>query len=140
VFRDLWLSYGKNYYVDDKPLRLFLAALKFQRDEDLVSLGAYVSTKMIEETYYVDHYAKPVLKRWSVRGEEINYVQISPSHLQTLYDLLKFGVVSKTVMGERDLLYHFVSGYLISDAGFFCTIILTEQTAYGHVYPGLGSA
>ncbi len=131
MFRDLWLSYGKNYYVDDKPLQLFLAALKFQGDEDLSSLGAYVSTKMIEEAYYVDHYAKPVLKRWSVRGEEINYVQVSPSHLQTLYDLLKFGVVSKTVTGERDLLYHFVSGYLISDAGFFCTITLTEQTAYG---------
>jgi acyl-CoA dehydrogenase len=40
-------------------------------------------------------------------------------------------VVSKTATGERDLLYHFVSGYLISDAGFFCTITLTEQTAYG---------
>ena len=131
MFRDLWLTYGKNYYVNDKPLQFFLGALKFQGDEDLSSLGAYVSTKMMEETYYVDHYAKPVLKRWSVRGEEINYVQVSPSHLQTLYDLFKFGVVSKTVMGERDLLYHFVSGYLISDAGFFCTITLTEQTAYG---------
>jgi acyl-CoA dehydrogenase len=86
---------------------------------------------MMEEAYYVDHYAKPVLKRWSVRGEEINYVQVSPSHLQTLYDLLKFGVVSKTLTGESDLMYHFVSGYLISDAGFFCTITLTEQTAYG---------
>jgi len=68
VIRDLWSSYGKNYYVDDKPLQLFLAALKFRGDEDLVLLGAYVSTKMIEEAYYVDHYAKPVLKRWSVRG------------------------------------------------------------------------
>jgi acyl-CoA dehydrogenase len=131
VFRDLWLSYGKNYYINDKPLQLFLDALKFQGDEDLSSLGAYVSTKMMEEAYYVDHYAKPVLKRWNVRGEEINYVQVSPSHLQTLYDLLKFGVVSKTLTGESDLMYHFVSGYLISDAGFFCTITLTEQTAYG---------
>ncbi|NAZ33390.1 MAG: acyl-CoA dehydrogenase [Pyrobaculum sp.] len=131
MFRDLWLSYGKNYYINDKPLQLFLDALKFQGDEDLSSLGAYVSTKMMEEAYYVDHYAKPVLKRWNVRGEEINYVQVSPSHLQTLYDLLKFGVVSKTLTGESDLMYHFVSGYLISDAGFFCTITLTEQTAYG---------
>jgi len=131
VFRDLWLSYGKNYYINDKPLQFFLDALKFQGGEDLSSLGAYVSTKMMEEAYYVDHYAKPVLKRWSVRGEEINYVQVSPSHLQTLYDLLKFGVVSKTLTGESDLMYHFVSGYLISDAGFFCTITLTEQTAYG---------
>jgi acyl-CoA dehydrogenase len=131
MFSNIWLSYGKNYYSGDEPLQLFLNALGFRGDADLSSLGAYVSTKMMEEAYYVDHYAKPVLKRWSVRGEEINYVQISPSHLQTLYDLLKFGVVSKTATGERDLLYHFVSGYLISDAGFFCTITLTEQTAYG---------
>ena len=136
MFRDLWLSYGKNYYINDKPLQFFLDALKFQGGEDLSSLGAYVSTKMMEEAYYVDHYAVPVLKRWSVRGEEINYVQVSPSHLQTLYDLLKFGVVSKTLTGESDLMYHFVSGYLISDAGFFCTITLTEQTAYGLVKYG----
>ncbi|MFZ8807164.1 MAG: acyl-CoA dehydrogenase family protein [Pyrobaculum sp.] len=131
MFSNVWLSYGKNYYSGDEPLQLFLNALGFRGDTDLTSLGAYVSTKMMEEAYYVDHYAKPVLKRWSVRGEEINYVQVSPSHLQTLYDLLKFGVVSKTLTGESDLMYHFVSGYLISDAGFFCTITLTEQTAYG---------
>jgi acyl-CoA dehydrogenase len=95
MFSNIWLSYGKNYYSGDKPLQLFLNALGFRGDADLTSLGAYVSTKMMEEAYYVDHYAKPVLKRWSVRGEEINYVQVSPSHLQTLYDLLKFGVVSK---------------------------------------------
>lgn len=131
MFSNVWLSYGKNYYSGDEPLQLFLNALGFRGDTDLTSLGAYVSTKMMEEAYYVDHYAKPVLKRWSVRGEEINYVQVSPSHLQTLYDLLKFGVVSKTLTGESDLMYHFVSGYVISDAGFFCTITLTEQTAYG---------
>jgi hypothetical protein len=84
MFRDLWLSYGKNYYVNDKPLQFFLDALKFQGDEDLSSLGAYVSTKMMEEAYYVDHYARPVLRRWSALGQEINYVQASPSHIQTL--------------------------------------------------------
>lgn len=131
MFNYLWLSTGKNYYRGDKPLQLFLSYLNFVGDSDLDALGGYVSTKMIEEAYYVDHYAKPVLKRWSVRGEEVNYVQVSPSHLQTIYDLLRFGVVSKTITRERDLLYHFVSGYLISDAGFFCTITVTEQTAYG---------
>ncbi|MEM4494099.1 MAG: acyl-CoA dehydrogenase, partial [Pyrobaculum sp.] len=131
MFNYLWLSTGKNYYRRDKPLQLFLSYLSFVGDSDLDTLGGYVSTKMIEEAYYVDHYAKPVLKRWSVRGEEVNYVQVSPSHLQTIYDLLRFGIVSKTITRERDLLYHFVSGYLISDAGFFCTITVTEQTAYG---------
>jgi Acyl-CoA dehydrogenases len=97
----------------------------------LTSLGAYVSTKMMEEAYFIDHYARPVLKRWSVLGEEISYVQISQSHLQTLYDLFRFGVVSKTITGEKDLMYHFVAGYLISDSGLFCTVTLTEQTAYG---------
>jgi acyl-CoA dehydrogenase len=131
MFQKLWLTTGKNYYSHDKPLQYFLNNLNFKPDADLNALGHYVSTKMIEEAYYVDHYAKPVLKMWSVRGEEINYVEVSPSHLQTLYDLLRHGVVSKTITGERDLLYHFISGYVISDAGFFCTITLTEQTAYG---------
>lgn len=131
MFKNLWLSAGKNYYDQDLPLQLFLKYIGFKSDNDLSLLGSYVSSKMIEEAYYVDHYARPVLKRWSVKGEEINYVEVSSSHLQTLYDLLRYGVVAKTITGEADLLYHFVSGYLISDAGFFCSITVTEQTAYG---------
>lgn len=49
MFSNIWLSYGKNYYTGDKPLQLFLNALGFRGDADLTSLGAYVSTKMMEE-------------------------------------------------------------------------------------------
>jgi len=130
MFREIWLSYGKNYYDDDKPLQLFLRYIGFEGDEDLSHLGQYVSTKMMEVAYVVDHYARPVLKRWSVRGREINYVQVAPEHFEAVRQLLKYGVVSKPLLNQ-DLLYHFVSGYVISDAGFFCTITVTEQTAYG---------
>ncbi len=130
------LSHGKNYFSQDKPLQLFLEHLGFRHRGALDELGSYVSTRMMAEAYYVDRYARPSLVKWSVRGEEVNEVLVSSGHLRTLYDLLRFGVVAKTLTGEVDLMYHFVSGYVISDAGLFCSITLTEQTAYGLIKYG----
>jgi acyl-CoA dehydrogenase len=125
------LSQGRNYFSQDRPLQLFLEHLGFRHRGSLDELGSYVSTRMMPEAYYIDRYARPSLVKWSVRGEELNEVLVSSGHLRTLYDLLKFGVVAKALTGEADLMYHFVSGYVISDAGLFCSITLTMQTAYG---------
>ncbi len=86
---------------------------------------------MVPEAYHIDRHARPSLIKWSVRGEELNEVLVSSGHIRTLYDLLGFGVVSKALTGEADMMYHFVSGYVISDAGLFCSVTLTMQTAYG---------
>jgi acyl-CoA dehydrogenase len=124
------LSHGRNYFSQDRPLQLFLKRLGFRHRGSLDELGSYVSTRMMPEAYYIDRYARPSLIKWSVRGEELNEVLVSSGHLRTLYDLLRFGVVAKALTGEADLMYHFVSGYVISDAGLFCSITLTMQTAY----------
>lgn len=125
------LSRGRNYYSQDVPLQLLLRHLNFKGDADLERLGSYVSTVAMEEAYHIDRHARPALRRWDVLGREVNEVLVSSGHLRTLYDLLGFGVVSKPLTGEADLMYHFVSGYVISDAGLFCTVTVTEQTAYG---------
>ncbi len=127
----IWLSYGRNYFSQDRPLQLFLEHLGFRHKGSLEGLGSYVSTRMMPEAYHIDRHARPSLIKWSVRGEELNEVLVSSGHIRTLYDLLGFGVVSKALTGEADLMYHFVSGYVISDAGLFCSVTLTMQTAYG---------
>ncbi|EQD66778.1 acyl-CoA dehydrogenase domain-containing protein, partial [mine drainage metagenome] len=66
----------------------------------------------------------------SVLGKRIDYVRISPDHEYILKKLLGFGVVKKSASGDFPWLYHFISGYLISDSGIFCTLTLTAQTAY----------
>ena len=129
-FGKLFLSKGVNYYSCDLPLSKILDFLGFHGDSDMEDLGSFVSEHMIESADFIDHYARPKLYTWSITGERIDYVRISPDHEYIMEKLLKFGSVRKSASGESTWMYHFVSGYLISDSGLFCTITLTAQTAY----------
>ena len=79
---------------------------------------------------FVDHHGKPELIMWNLDGKRIDYVRLSPEHRRALKKLQDFGVVTKSVSGKQPWMYHFVSGYLISDSGIFCSLTLTAQTAY----------
>lgn len=104
---------------------------------DLGGLGRYVSTRMMEVAHYVDRVARPRLRRWSVRGEDVAWVEVAPEHREVLRELQGFGVTTRVVGG--DLLGHFLSGYVVSDAGFFCSLTLTAQVAYGLAKYGDGA-
>lgn len=129
-FSELFLSKGINYTENDMPLRCALQFFKFIPDTDLINLGKYVSEEMIESADFIDHGSKPKLQTWSILGKRIDYVRISPDHEKALKKLLGFGVVSKSSSGAFPWLYHFITGYIISDSGLFCTLTLTAQTAY----------
>lgn len=130
-FSDLFLSKGVNYFSGDLPLQSILEFFSFKGDSDLSDLGKYISEEFVEAMDFIDHYGKPVLQTWSVLGERIDYVRISPEHERILDRLQGFGIIRKMVKGEESLMYHFVSGYVVSDSGVFCTVTLTAQTAYG---------
>ena len=129
-FGKLFLSKGVNYYAGDLPLSRILSFLGFKGDSDMEDLGSFVSDHMLESADFIDHSARPRLYTWGIEGERIDYVRISPDHEYILAKLLKLGSVRKSASGEFPWMYHFVSGYLISDSGLFCTITLTAQTAY----------
>ena len=129
-FSELFHSKGVNYYSDDLPLQAALAFFGFEGDSDLSGLGRFVSEEFIEALDYIDHYGKPVLKPWSLTGERIDYVRLSPEHRYILDRLQRFGLISKMVNGSESIFYHFVTGYVVSDSGIFCTFTLTAQTAY----------
>lgn len=130
-FGEIFLSYGVNYFRADKPLQEMLRQFNFQGDADMESLGSFVSSDMIEAVDFIDHRSPPFLQTWSLLGKRIDMVRISPEHRRLLTRLQEFGVTRKSVSGEAPWLYHFVSGYLISDAGLFCSLTLTAQTGYG---------
>ena len=129
-FSDIFLSKGVDYYNADKPLQEIINHFSFQRYKGLSDLGRYVSSELIESLDFIDHFAKPVLMTWSLMGERIDYVRISPDHARILGMLQKHGVVKSIEGNPADLMNHFLSGYLISDSGIFCTLTLTAQTAY----------
>ncbi len=130
-FSDLFLSRGVNYYSGDIPFQVVLEYFGFKGDRELRNMGRYVSEEFIESLDFIDHYGKPVLQTWSTMGERIDYVRISPEHRRVLKRLQDFGIIRKIVEEEETLLYHFITGYVISDSGIFCTFTLTAQTAYG---------
>lgn len=129
-FSDLFLSHGINYFSDDAPLLEIAKYLGLKQRTSLKELGSYVSTELIESLDFIDHYAKPVLHTWSLMGERIDYVRISPDHAHLLDRLQEFDVIRSLEGNPPDLIHHFLSGYLISDSGIFCTLTLTAQTAY----------
>ena len=129
-FSEIFLSKGVNYFKGDMPLQNALQFLGFKSDNEINDLGLFISEKVIESADIIDHSAKPKLQTWSILGKRIDYVRISPDHENILKKLLELGSVSKSASGKFSWLYHFVSGYLISDSGLFCTLTLTAQTAY----------
>ncbi len=130
-FEKIFRGKGINYYEDDLPLQEFLEYLQIQRENELSNLGEYVSSELVEIMDYVDHKGKPELITWDLNGKRIDYVRLSPEHRKALEKLQKFGVVKYSAEGSKSWLYHYVSGYIISDSGIFCTLTLTAQTAYG---------
>ncbi|CAC11784.1 acyl-CoA dehydrogenase related protein [Thermoplasma acidophilum] len=119
-----------NYFSDDIVLQDVLNYLGYDIDDKLQEMGRYVSEEMIEDSIFIDHYGEPVLQMWGILDNRTDGIWISRTHQNMIDRLLDMGVVSK-IASENDLMYHFISGYLISDAGLFCTLTLTGQTAYG---------
>lgn len=128
-FSDIFLSKGVNYFSDDLPLISALKYFDIPLNKSLDELGRFVSDELIEVSMLVDHYSKPVLQTWSITDKRIDSVWISPEHFRMLQKMQELGVVKSTVE-PGSMIYHFLSGYIISDPGFYCTLTLTAQTAY----------
>ena len=128
-FADIFLSKGVNYFSDDVPLQAVLKYFGIKPSNDLASIGEYVSNEMMESSFYVDHFAKPSLQTWSITDERIDSVWISPEHSGIIKRFQDLGVIRKAVEDGK-MIEHFLSGYLISDSGIFCTLTLTAQTAF----------
>lgn len=130
LFSELFLSKGVNYYSDDLPLNSILDFFSFKGTEDLQKLGIYVSEELMELLDFVDHSGNPVLHTWSTLGERIDYVRLAPEHYRALMKLQELGIIRSIFTGAKSIMQHFVSGYVVSDSGIFCTMTLTAQTAY----------
>lgn len=129
-FGKIFLSKGVNYFTEDLPLQKMLSYLDVKTDKDMVEMGKYVSERMIEVATFVDHFAKPTLRTWGILDDRVDGVWLSSDHYEVLQKLQQLGAVRKSIQ-SGNLMYHFLSGYVISDSGIFCTLTLTAQTAYG---------
>ena len=133
----LFLSYGTNHFLVDKPLQAMLqyTGLSEEYFPRLQKLGDLVGHEFLEIIDYIDKYAPPRLQMWDIHGERMDWVQLNPAHRQLLTQLMQTGIVRSSIGEGAPFQLHYAMGYLIADPGLYCTITLTHQTAYAlHKY------
>jgi acyl-CoA dehydrogenase len=128
----LFLSFGKNHFEIDRPLKTILkvCGLPEGYSSKLSQLGKYVGGEFLELVDYIDKHSPPRLNMWDVHGERLNRVQLNPSHRELLLKLMQSGIIRDTYVEDAPYQLHYAMGYLIADPGIFCTLTLTNQTAY----------
>ncbi len=122
-------SYGKNHWLLEPDLQFILRRYwpewehhrnEFETFGDLVGRGAY------EVADYVDQHP-PELVMHDVDGVRVDRARLCPAHSQLLQDLAH---VNRPPFETGSWHHHFTLGYLLADPGLYCTLIVTNQTAY----------
>jgi hypothetical protein len=80
-----------------------------------------------EVAEHIDRGAMPILVMHDVDGHRIDRAQLSPAHT----DLLKrIAFINRPPYEGGSWHQHFAYGYLLADPGLYCSLIVTNQTAY----------
>ncbi len=126
--------YGKNHYDIDRPFQEILD-FYLGKHLNLSPLGAYAGKDLYETTDYIDKVSPPLQKMWSIDGERIDSVLISPMEKHVLEKLIHEYGISRPYFHGKSIMEHYAMGYLVADPGIYCILTLTHQTAYAlHKY------
>jgi acyl-CoA dehydrogenase len=128
----LFLSFGKNHFQIDQPLKAILKVCGLPETyfPQLSKLGKYVGDEFLELVDYIDKHSPPQLHMWDIHGERMDWIQLNPAHRELLVKLMQAGIIRNTYVENAPHQLHYAMGYLIADPGIFCTLTLTNQTAY----------
>ncbi|NOX38629.1 MAG: DNA alkylation response protein [Calditrichaeota bacterium] len=128
----IYLSYGLNHFTIDAPFRWLLEAFGLPESyvPRLEKLGEFVGREFLELVDYIDKSSPPLLQMWDVKGERLDWVHLNPAHRELLEALLRQGIISATFREQAPWQFHYAAGYLIADAGIYCTLTVTNQTVY----------
>lgn len=132
-FSRLFPIYGANLYTSDLPLQQVLKFFNTAASSEKVlqDVGQIAGTEVLEVADYVDRLARPLLHQSDVWGQRMDWVRIAPAHQNLLDRLLSLGIVYRTFRDQGAWPLHYAMGYLVSDPGLYCTLTVTNQTAYG---------
>lgn len=122
--------YGKNHWLlepDLKPLLKRYWKDYSQKEDQLIRFGELAGGRAYEMADYIDRAALPELIMFDLDGNRIDRVRLDPAHLQLLKDL---AFINRAPYEGGSWHEHFTLGYLLADAGLYCSLIVTNQTAY----------
>jgi alkylation response protein AidB-like acyl-CoA dehydrogenase len=121
---------GKNHWLLEPDLKAILS--KYwpdlpRQEPSLIEFGAMAGGRAYEVAEHVDRGATPILVMHDVDGNRIDRARLSPAHA----DLLKrIAFINRPPYEGGSWHQHFAYGYLLADPGLYCSLIVTNQTAY----------
>jgi alkylation response protein AidB-like acyl-CoA dehydrogenase len=128
-------AYGKNHWLLEPDLAPILQRLwpEFaQHQAELGRFGELAGGRAYQIADWVDRAAPPELVMHDLNGQRVDRARLDPAHAQLLQDL---AFINRPPYQGGSWLHHFALGYLLADTGLYCTLIVTNQTAYAiHKY------
>lgn len=122
-------TYGRNHWDLEPDLKAILG--KYWKDfdnyqDDLHNFGSLVGREAYEVADFSDQHP-PELIMHDINGERVDRARLNPTHSKLLQDLV---FMNRPPYEGGSWHHHFALGYLLADPGLYCTLIVTNQTAY----------
>lgn len=123
-------AYGKNHWLLEPDLRAVLGCFwpaYPQYEDELRRFGELAGGRAYEVADWVDRTAPPELVMTDLDGKRVDRARLDPSHRQLLKDM---AFINRPPYEGGTWQHHFSLGFLLADPGLYCTLIVTNQTAY----------
>jgi alkylation response protein AidB-like acyl-CoA dehydrogenase len=122
--------YGRNHWLLEPDLGAILGQYLPDlpdHQETLIMLGELVGGAAYEVGYQIDRQSTPILLMHDVDGQRVDRALLSPAHTELLNRLV---FINRPPYDGGSWHHHFALGFLLADPGLYCTLIVTNQTAY----------
>jgi acyl-CoA dehydrogenase len=123
-------AFGKNHWRLDPDLKHVLAKHGRTRDSFktiLDEFGMFAGGRAYEIADYIDRSARPELVNHDLDGNLVDRARLDPAHAQILKEA---AFINRFPYEDGSWHEHFALGYLLADTGLYCSLIVTNQTAY----------
>jgi acyl-CoA dehydrogenase len=123
-------AYQKNHWLLEPDLAHVLKRYweGFAENEaELTAFGEIAGGRAYAIADYVDRSARPVLVMHDLDGQRVDRARLDPAHAELLKDL---AFINRPPYEGGSWHHHFALGFLLADPGLYCTLIVTNQTAY----------
>jgi acyl-CoA dehydrogenase len=123
-------AYGKNHWLLDPDLKPVLRQYWKELPENetrLAQFGATAGGPAYELADYIDRSAQPELVMFNLDGKRVDRVRLASNHASLLKEMAFINRAPYTGGSWHE---HFALGYLLADTGLYCSLIVTNQTAY----------
>ena len=123
-------AFGKNHWLLEPDLKHILRRYWpgfCEREPSLTDFGALAGGRAYQIADWVDRAAPPELVMHDLDGRRVDRARLDPAHAELLVEL---AAINRPPYEGGSWHEHFALGYLLADPGLYCTLIVTNQTAY----------